>query len=183
MDIDPGSVVRCRPVLVTLGGHDYRVPARGAGDWLMAILEKGWADIVPGMLDAALDGKSLDQLYDEMTDGVVTAAECQAAAKEALDAVAGVRWWAAVKLIHAAARDPAAFGELRLSGVDLAAAPLGAVIAGLYRIYTRDQEPKQVAKFDAELMKLPPGVSAAELYDEQAAAASFEQMFTARRGR
>ncbi len=183
MDIDPAAVVRCRPVMVTLGGHDYRVPAKGAGDWLMVVLEKGWADIVPGLLDTAGDGPTLEQLYDEITDGVVTTDECQAAAKEALEAVAGVRWWAAVKLIHAAARDPAAFGELRLSGVDLATAPLGAVIAGLYRIYTRDREQKDVTKFDTELMKLPPGVSAGEMYDEAAAAENFEAMFSARGGR
>lgn len=183
MEIDPAAVVKPRSVVVTLGGGDYRITARPAGEWLLPILEKGWADIVPGMLDAPDGTRSLDDLYDDLTDGTVTTAECEKAAQEAVSAVSGVTWWVAVKLIHAAAQDPAAIGELRLSGVDLAAAPLGAVVAGLYRIYTRDKDAKEISKFDGELMRTPPGVSAAERFDEEAAAQSFEQMYAQRGGR
>lgn len=179
MEIDPAAVIRCRSVHVSVGGVDYRIAARGAGDWMMAILDQGWADIVPGMLDA---GPVLDRLYDDLTDGTVSTSDCEKAAQEALSAIAGVPFWVAVKLIHAASRDPAAIGELRLSGVDLGTAPLGAVVAGLYRIYTRDREQKDITKFDAELMRMPPGMMA-ERYDEQAASDAFEQAYRQRGGR
>lgn len=181
MDIDPVAVVRPRPVVVTVGGKDYRIDARPAAGWMVPILEKDWADIVPGMLDAALTG-TLDDLYDALADGEVESAQCARAAQDALTITAGVPWWSAVKLIHAASADPGAIGELRLSGIDLTTAPLGAVVAALYRIYTRDREKKDVTKFDAELARTPVGVSAVDSrYDEQAAANAFESMF-ARRG-
>jgi hypothetical protein len=180
MQIDPAAVVRCRPVVVALGGVDYRIPALPAVDWLMKILERSWSDVVPGMLEQT---DTLDDLYDQLNDGTVTSAECEAAAKDAVSSVAGVDWWVAARLVHSAAQDPAAFGELRLAGTDLDTAPLGAVIAALYRIYTRDREAKDVRKFEAELTRTPPGVSAAERYDEQAAGQAFEDMFAERGGR
>lgn len=184
MKIDPAAVVKCRPVLVDLGGTVYRIEARPAGEWLVPILEKGWAEIVPGMLDAAVPAdRTLDDLYDDLTEGTVTTAECEKAAQSAVSAVSGMKWWAAVKLIHAGASDPGVIGELRLSGVDLTTAPLGAVVAGLYRIYTRDTDPKDVAKLDAELMRTPAGVSATERFDEDEAAEAFERMFSGRGGR
>ena len=180
MDIDPAAVVRRRPVVVTLAGTDYRIPALSATEWLMHILERSWADVVPGLLEQA---DHLDDLYDLLNDGTVTTAECVAAAKDALSSAAGVDWWVAARLVHAAAADPGAFGELRLAGTDLDTAPLGAVIAALYRIYTRDRERKDVDKFEAELTRTPPGMSAAERYDEQAAGQAFEDFFAARGGR
>lgn len=183
MEIDPAAVVKARSVVVTLGGAEYRINARAAVGWLIPILEKDWADVVPGMLDDPLGTTTLDDLFDQLSEGTVTTGECQKAAQDAVSAVSGVHWWTAARLIHVAAQDPGAIGELRLSGIDLDTAPLGAVIAALYRIYTRDREEKDVRKFDAELMKPPPGVSAADRYDEDAAAQAFEQMFTARGGR
>lgn len=183
MDIDPAAVVKARSVVVTLGGGDYRINARPAVGWLIPILESDWADVVPGMLDEALGTATLDDVFDQLSDGTLTTGECQKAAQDALSAVAGVHWWSAARLIHVAARDPSAIGELRLSGIDLDTAPLGAVIAALYRIYTRDRDAKDVRKFDAELAKPPPGVSAAQRYDEQAAAQAFEDLYAARGGR
>lgn len=180
MEIDPSAVVRKRAALVTLGGTDYRIEARSAAEWLMPILEGDWSTIVPGMVDAP-DGGDLEDLFDHLTDGTIGHEECQSAARDALTAVAGIKWWAAVKLIHAAARDPGAFGELRLSGIDIETAPLGAVIAALYRIYTRDRAEKDVTKFDNALMETPAGVSAEERYDEQAATDAFEDLFASRR--
>jgi hypothetical protein len=181
VEIDPEAVIRCRPVIVTLGGADYRIAARPAVQWLRALLAMGWPDVVPGMLDDAAG--DLEALYDRLNDGEVTASECEAAAKDAVTATAGLPWWVAVRLVHISAADPAAIGELQLSGINLETAPLGAVAAALYRIYTRDREAKDVAKFDAALMNDPPGVSAAERFDEDRAAAAFEQMFAARGGR
>lgn len=179
MEVAGGALIIPRPVLVDLGGREYRIPATPAAQWMLVLLERGWADIVPGMCEG-----DLEALHDDIALGDITPAECERAAQDAVTAAAGVQWWTAVKLLHSAAADPAAMGELRSSGLDVAAAPLGAVLVALYRVYTRDQEKKDVAKLDAELTKPPPGVSvAAGRYDPSAAAAAFEAAFAARGGR
>lgn len=179
MQVAGSALIVPRGVRVTLGGEQYRIPALPAADWMVVMLDRDLADVVPGMLEG-----DLDALWDRVFDGEVTTEECEQAAKDALSAVAGVEWWQAVKLVHSAAADPAVIGELRSSGADLTTLPLGAVLAALYRIYTRDREPKDVAKVDAEIAKPPPGVSAVVTrYDAAAAAAAFEERYAARGGR
>lgn len=179
MDVAGGALIVARPVLVELGGREYRIPALPAAAWMLTLLEKGWADIVPGMCEG-----DLEALHDAIADGDVPPDECERAAQDAVTAAAGCDWWVAVKLIHSAAGDPAAWGELRTSGLDVGVAPLGAALVALYRIYTRDKDRKDVAKVDQELAKLPPGVSAVEVrYDSGAAAAAFEAQFASRGGR
>ena len=179
MDVAGGALIVPRPVLVELGGRDYRIPATPAAEWMLTLLEKSWADVVPGMCEG-----DLEDLYEAIASGEVTTRDCELAAQDAVTAAAGVNWWSAVKLIHSATADPAAFGELRTSGLDVATAPLGAALVALYRIYTRDKEKKDIAKVDAELARVPPGVSAVEArYDPDAAAAAFEARFASRGGR
>lgn len=179
MEVAGGALIVPRPVVVELGGVDYRIPATPAADWMLILLEKDWADVVPGMCEG-----DMGELYDLITSGQITTADCEAAAKDAVSAAAGCDWWVAVKLLHAAAADPAAFGELRSGGLDLLTAPLGAALVALYRIYTKDSDPKDVGKLNHELNKLPEGVSAVDVrYDETAAAAAFEAQFAQRGGR
>jgi hypothetical protein len=179
VEVDGGALIRPRAVSVDLSGRTYRIPALPAAQWMLVLLEKGWADVVPGLLEG-----DLADLHDAIADGDVSTSECEQAAQDAVTAAAGTNWWVAVKLLHSAAADPAAMGELRMSGVDPETAPLGAALVALYRIYTRDRERKDVAKVDAELAKLPEGMSAVQhRYDERAAAAAFEQQYAARGGR
>lgn len=173
MKVAGGALIVPRPVLVELGGREYRIPAMPAAQWMLVLLERGWADIVPGLCEG-----ELEDLHDEIALGFVSTQECEQAAMDAVSAAAGTDWWSAVRLLHSAAQDPAAMGELRSTGLDITTAPLGAVLVALYRIYTRDREPKEVAKVDHELTKLPPGVSAVDArYDEAAAAAAFEARY------
>lgn len=175
MEVAGGALIIPRPVLVDLGGREYRIPALPAAQWMLVLLERGWADIVPGMCEG-----DLDDLHDDIALGFVTTAECEQAAMDAVTAAAGTDWWTAVRLLHSAAQDPAGMGELRSTGLDLTTAPLGAVLATLYRIYTRDKDAKDIAKIDQELTKLPPGMSAVDVrYDAAAAAAAFEARYAA----
>lgn len=179
MEVAGGALIRPRAVLVDLGGREYRIPARPAADWMLIILERAWSDIVPGMLEG-----DLNVLFDQLALGEVTAADCERAAQDALGAAAGAHWWTVLALIHSAAADPAAFGELANSSIDLGTAPLGAALVSLYRIYTRDRDKKDVAKLNHELARLPEGVSAVETrYNPDAAAAAFEEQFARRGGR
>jgi hypothetical protein len=179
MEVAGGALIIPRPVSVDLAGRTYRIPPVPAAQWMLTLLEQGWSDIVPGMLEG-----NLDTLHDAIADGDISTDECERAAQDAVTAAAGVPWWVAAKLIHSAAADPGVMGELRSSGADLTTMPLGAAMVTLYRIYTRDKEKKDVAKVDAELAKLPPGMSAVEArYDPAAAADAFEAAFAARGGR
>jgi hypothetical protein len=179
VEIAAGALIVPRRVRVNLAGHTYFIPALPAARWMVVLLEKGWEAVVPGMLEGDLD--ALWNLIMESDDGL---AECEKASQDAITAAAGCPWWSAVRLLHSAAADAGVMGELRSTGADLNVLPLGAVLATLYRIYTRDKEPKDVAKVDHELDRLPPGVSAVEArYDPAAAADSFERQFAARGGR
>lgn len=178
MEVAAGAVIIPRPVVVELGGREYRIPALPAATWMLTLLERDWSDVVPGLCEG-----EMEDLYDLIADGVISSQDCVRAAQDAVTAAAGTDWWVAVKLLHSAAADPGAMGELRSSGLDLSTAPLGAVLVTLYRVYTRDRERKDVAKVDAELAKLPPGVSAVEArYDPAAAAAAFESRYASRGG-
>jgi hypothetical protein len=178
VEVAGGALIVPRAVLVDLGGREYRIPARPASEWMLVLLEHGWADIVPGMCEG-----DLDELYEDLATGAITTAECEQAAMDAVTAAAGTHWWSAVRLLYAASRDPSCMGELRSSGLDMTTAPLGAVLVTCYRIYTRDREPKDVARLDHELTTPPPGVSVVDVrYDEDAAAAAFEARFAAQGG-
>lgn len=178
MEVSGGALIVPRKAYVEVGGREYVIPARPAQDWMLLLLEDDWADIVPGLCEG-----DLAALDEDLVVGRVTTADCEHAAKDVVTAVAGCNWWTAVRLIHSAAADPAAFGELRAGGLDLSVAPLGAALVTLYRIYTKDHDRKDVAKIDAELARPPEGVSAVESrYNADAAAAAFEAQF-ARRNR
>lgn len=157
------------PVEVTIGGRIYRIPALPAVDWMTVLSgQHTWLDIVPGLLDDAGD-----ELDDDLEDGAVTHEHLVTAAKDAVEVASGVRWWTAVRLVHAAGH---VGGDLALAGIDLTAVPFGAALQAVYRIYTRHASEAQMARVDNELTRLPEGVSAREAFDEERAADAFEQM-------
>jgi hypothetical protein len=180
VEFEVAAALYPRPVQVELGGHTWQIRARPAADWVRAITEGGWDDIVPGWLEH--DTVTGFLLEDRLEDGTITYADCVAAARDALAATAGVqRWWVAAKLVGALRGEAALAGEVALSGLDLTVAPLGALVQGVYRICVRHATAAQRAKLDFELERIPPGVTAAEVYDEDAAADAFEA-FAAGRG-
>lgn len=175
MRIDAVAALRMWAVQVDLGGQSYRIAPRPAVEWMTAVLEGQWLDIVPGWLEV-----DADYIDDGLQDGTITYVECVAAARDALAQMAGTMWWAAARLICSAARDPDTAGELWLAGVDPGRVPLGAVIAATYRLYTREASAADRARLDMDLERTPPGVSAEERYDPAAAAAGFAALAAAR---
>ena len=176
MHFDAAAALTVRGVLVELGEHTYRIPPRPAADWIRVITEGGWTDIVPGWLvDAG------DELDDPLEAGLLTHDDLARAAKDALTVAAGVRkWWIATTLIHSAGGESVVLGEIALSGMDLTRCSLGAYVQAVYRIYTRHADAKQRGKVDFQLEKPPPGVSAAERFDEELATENFEKLARAR---
>lgn len=175
MRVDAEAALRLWAVEVDLSGVTYRIPPTPAGEWLPAILAEDWLQIVPGMLDA--DDDAVDLLLDSDS---LPYDECMSRARQAVTEVAGMPWWAAVRLVHIGTSDASVAGELTLSGVDWSSAPLARLVQAVYRICTREADTKAVKKFDAELLQVPPGVDPAERFDEAEAAKAFEAMFAAR---
>lgn len=172
MRFDPEAALRCWPVHLDLADRTWTIPALPAADWMAATLS-GWLDIIPGLL---VDPADLDDLLD---DGTVGYTDCVAAARDALEAAAGCRWWTAQRLIHAACDWGSIGGELLLRGINPAVAPLGAVLAAAYRTATRHAEPAERARIDFELDRPPTGIPAAEWFDESEAAEAFMALASA----
>ena len=76
MEVAGSALIVPRPVRVTLGGDDYRIPALPASDWMVVLLDRDLTDIVPGMVEG-----DIDALWDRLFFGEVTGEECEEAAK------------------------------------------------------------------------------------------------------
>lgn len=172
MRFDAEAGLRCWPVVVDLADRTWTVPALPAADWMAAVLA-GWLDVIPGL---ATDSAALDDLLD---DGAIGYTDCVTAARDALEAAAGCRWWTALRLVHAVCDWDGIGGELLLRGINPGVAPLGQVLAAAYRVATRHADPAQRARIDLELDKPPAGVPAAVWFDEDAAAEAFMALASA----
>lgn len=164
MRIDPEATLRLWSVDVDIADRTYLIPPLPAQAWIVAV-HGSWADIVPGMLVNA------DDLEDLIADGTVGHDECVRAARAAVEAASGARWWTAVKLAHCAGGEIGA--ELLLRGVDPERVPWGAWLLAAHRVATRDAKDVEVARVDAELDAPPQGLALEELADEAGLNAQF----------
>jgi hypothetical protein len=171
MRFDPEAGLRRWPIHIDLAGQVWTIPPLPAADWMAAALTD-WLDIVPGLTT------NPDRLDDLLDDGAVSYSDCVTAARDALEAAAGCRWWTAQRLIHAACDWAATGGELLLRGIDPGTAPLGAVLAATYRAATRNADPTEQARIDYELDKPPAGIPVRDWFDEDAAADAFMALTT-----
>lgn len=167
--LDPVAALRCWAVDVDVAGQVYTVPARPAVDWLLAIVDGAWADIVPGLLDPDQSGP----LQDAIADLTVDPAEVRTAAQAALAEAAGTKWWTARTLAMSIAVTPEMVGLLMTRGVDPAHVSLGGYLTAGYALAVRNMDKTQRARFDLDLQRPPAGVPAEEWWDEDAAADSF----------
>lgn len=171
------ATMRLWPVTIELGGGTHRIPAAPAIRWVLLIVDDRWFGIVPGMLDDT--DTSID---DGLDDGRITHNDCLAAARDAVAAASGLKWWSAVRLVMAAVGSPEIMGELLLRGVDPERVSLGAFVQAIYRIFVRDADKKQRAKIDSDLTRVPEGLSIAERSSLSSGASGFEQMMQQRGG-
>lgn len=166
MKFDAAATLRCWAVDVDVGGHTYTIPARPASEWLLAVSDGAYLEIVPGLLDdpTVLD----DQLIDDDSLG----AECQAAARAAIGAAAGCPWWTAVRLARAIGETWIG-GELAIRAVDPDRLSFAGYLAAAYRLTVRHLDEAKTAQLDAQLEQPPMGVAPEEWFDEDAASAGF----------
>jgi hypothetical protein len=171
MRFDAEASMRCWGVVLDIGGHDYAIPPLPAGPWLTAITAPTYRRIVPGMVR----GLSMDDLLDQMVAGRVRISDLDVAARNAIEEIAGTKWWSAVRLSSWLIGNWHTLGSAVLSrGMNMSADPLGAVLVVAYRVILencKDEQERQ--KIDIELDLAPRGVSAEEMFDPVAASAAF----------
>lgn len=171
MRFDAAASMRCWGVALYIGDRHFAIPPRPAGPWLQAITAPTYRQIVPGMMV----GTDVDDLLDLMVTGQVRVADMDAAAREAIAEVAGMKWWAATRLSWWLMGNWDSLGSAVLSrGLDMSTAPLGAVLVVAYRAILENckDEPER-QRVNIELDKPPVGVAAAEMFDQEAATRAF----------
>lgn len=166
MDVDSAATLRAWTIDVDIAGRTYTIPPLPAADWLPALIADELAEVVPGLLGDA------DQLEDLIADGKVNPGECRAAARAAIAAAAGMKWWTARRMARAVAFTWLG-GELLLRGLNPATTPLGAYLAAGYRAATRGMDRQKLAQLDMELDQPPTDVAPEEWFDPEAAARGF----------
>jgi len=165
---DQAAMLRSWSIEVELGGGEYTIPALPAADWLLALADGAWGDIVPGLL-AQDDATDLD---DMLSEGTLEEDEIRAAARDALTAAAGIPWWIARTLARFAAQNWVG-PELLIRGVDPGRTCLGGYLAAVYHIATRNLDAMKRGQFDMELQRPPADLPPEEWFDEDAAADSW----------
>jgi len=167
----------CWPVDVDVAGVGCVIPAVPAVRWIVALSGQDWTQVVPRMLDPDGDG---ELVVDGLQDGTISYAACVEAAKAAVGAVSGLRWWTAVKLLVSGLEHPVVAGRLALHGVDAGRVGFGGWLAAVYGVLVDGADRNELTKIDRLLEQAPAGMSPAERYDPVEAAAAFERMASRR---
>lgn len=172
--MDPLVGLRPTEVVVELAGYEYTIPALPASDWLTAVIAEGGGQIVPGLLNAADRGF----VWQDYARVAFTPEELAEVERDALGAAAGRPWWEADRLIRSlVAPDnfPTLHGELMLRGLSFETLSLSAALNAVYALVRKmiSHDEAALARFDAGLKAIPPGVAIEEVYDQEEAAADF----------
>jgi hypothetical protein len=169
VDIDALPSLRCWAVEVDIGGEAYRIPPLPAADWLIAI-SASFTRVVPGMLEG-----DIEDLLDRVSYGDVPYAEVRAASRDAIAQVAGMKWWAAARLVYYLGSHWSTIGgALLLRGADPSTHSIGAVLTSTYRVLLENCKNEQErVKLDYELERPPAGIPISQMYDANKATASF----------
>lgn len=168
MDCPGLAALAVWPVQVRVGALRVTIPPTPAHRWIAAIVAGDALGIVPGMVAGS------GPLLDAIAAGDATAGQCRDAARHAIDAASGFRWWTAGRLVHLSVGAPWIAGELVLAGVDAQRVPLGAWCVAVWRLAVRDRDKKDLARIEWELTKPPQDVAVGDLYDERRAASAFD---------
>lgn len=167
----PGAFLRPKPVEVDIGDlYTAVIPALPADRWIVALTVGGLLGVVPGLVT------DTDRVIDDaLAIGGVTVAELTAAAKTAVEAACGMRWWAAWRLVVVSETRLVA-GRIALAGVDPGAVSIGRWCAAVFAVLADGQDEKGLRKMERAVDSAPPGTSAAERYDPELAAAAFDRV-------
>ena len=159
---------------VEIDGVTYRVPPLPAYKWIIPIYQHNVLDIVPGMIDDA-------GLESKIYSGTVTEKQCELAAYDAITKSSGMIWWCAYKIVHTVMESAHLCGTLTMR-INARESSFSAWCAAAYALMIENGDEKHRRTIDTELMRAPAGLKTEDLYDPQAAAASFDAMLAAQQG-
>lgn len=135
-------------VNVTVDGRDYRIPPLPAIAWLPLVEGEDWLGIVPGLVG----GTTIDDL---LLGGGVDPGDLVDAGRQATEAAAGMRWWAACRLVKSIVGRLDLAGALVVNAVDPTRVSLGGYLAAAYHLLVVDRDQRYRDRLDAKLLQRP----------------------------
>lgn len=141
-------------ITVHVRGAAVIVPYTPAARWSAAVTG---AQGPGGALMRLASPEARDTLTDGLLYGNTTAQDLFTASYEAIRQATGRSWWEAARLLGLGS-DARTLGPMVLAGVDPWSLTAGQWCAAIYTLYTQNQKPDDVFKFDVAIGAAPAGV-------------------------
>lgn len=151
---DPVQSLQPWPVLVTVGGVDFEIPALPAASWLSVLMVENLQldDVFPGLLESA----DTDWVEEQMLSGSLALDDVQGTILDIVENVSARKWWIALRLVDVARSSWDHLGaEMLFRGIDAGRISLAGWLDVLMLVIVRAVEPEQWQSFILRL-EAPP---------------------------
>lgn len=151
---DPVQSLQPWPVLVTVGGVDFEIPALPAASWLSVLMVENLQldDVFPGLLEPA----DTDWVEEQMLSGSLALDDVQGTILDIVENVSARKWWIALRLVDVARSSWDHLGaEMLFRGIDAGRISLAGWLDVLMLVIVRAVEPEQWQSFILRL-EAPP---------------------------
>lgn len=152
---NPILSLRPWPVVITVGGEEFTIPALPAADWLAALMSEAFSldDLFPGLLDDEDHDRAVAVLLSDMHE----LEQFHRLTLDIVELASGRSWWVALRLIGAAVGSWDVIGaELILKQVDPERLSLAAWLDAVLLVMLRSMEEKDITMFTLKLEAPPP---------------------------
>lgn len=152
---DPVLSLRPWPVVVSIRGEDFTIPALPATDWLNVLMRDSpeLDDVFPGLLAEEDQADATEALSASVT----SLDDFSTLALGVVELAAGRPWWVAFRLIGTAKGSWDVLGaEMLLKGIDADQLSLSAWLDVLLLVILRNLDQKDVTMFTLKLESPPP---------------------------
>jgi hypothetical protein len=147
--LDPIASLQPYPVVVTVAGQDFEIPALTAAEWLAILMEEPLdpEEIFPGLVEGADDF-----VDDALLNGSLTLEELYSLPLDIITVASGRKWYITLRLISVAKGHWDLLGaEFVIRHIDATALSLAAWLDALLLTILRNMEPKNITMFTLKL--------------------------------
>lgn len=145
---DPIWSLKSWPVVLSIGGRDWEIPAASAADWL-SVLMPSPVDLDEIIMTMVVNGESL--LFDESVGG-----ELENVMLDVISLVSGRPWWQTLRMIAVAVNNWNVLGgEMLYRGIIPDQVSLSQWLDVLLLVTIRSMDPKDVTMFTLQLENPP----------------------------